>query len=143
VVPANGITLSSDDRLLFVADGLGVIRMDLLTLSGEDVVPGPGNTLAGFDGLYWHRGGLVGIQNSIGSRRVGRFQLSADGRRVTQAVILERGTDHVASPTTGALVGDDFYFIENSQLGNLARGRIVDPAKLEMVRIGVIHLSTR
>jgi sugar lactone lactonase YvrE len=41
----NGITLSGDGNLLFVADMLGVIRVDLLTNESEDVDPGARSTL--------------------------------------------------------------------------------------------------
>jgi len=52
----NGITLSSGCHLLFVADMLGVIRVDLRTNESSDVGPGAHNTLSGVDGLYWHKG---------------------------------------------------------------------------------------
>src|SRR5437868_5164064 len=46
----NGITLSGDGNLLFVADMLGIIRVDLLSDESEDVDPGAHNTLSGIDG---------------------------------------------------------------------------------------------
>src|SRR5262249_16246975 len=78
----NGIALADDDRQLFVADDLGVVRVDLVTSSSADVKPGTRSTLAGIDGLYWHNGGLVAVQNGIGSPRVAAFRLSSDGLRV-------------------------------------------------------------
>jgi hypothetical protein len=56
----NGITLSGDGNLLFVADMLGVIRIDLLTNESADVDPGAHNTLSGIDGLYWSKGEFSG-----------------------------------------------------------------------------------
>jgi sugar lactone lactonase YvrE len=136
----NGITLSGDERLLFVADSLGVIRVDLATGASRDVIPLPGSTLAGADGLYWHRGSLVAVQNGIGVARVARFQLSADGRRVTRAEVLEQRTGLLADPTTGAVAGDDFYILADSEIANFASGRVVDPAKLVPVPIAVVSL---
>src|ERR1700745_1563970 len=67
------------------------------------------DTLAGADGLYWYKGGLVGIQTSPSLRRVMRWKLWGDGRRVVASETLERGTELVADPTTGAILDDKFY----------------------------------
>jgi DNA-binding beta-propeller fold protein YncE len=136
----NGIALADDDRQLFVADDLGVVRVDLLSQASADVNPGPHSTLAGVDGLYWHNGGLIAIQNGIGSPRVAAFRLSKDGLRVTQTTILETRSPLSALPTTGAIRGSDFYFIANSQIDNMNDDRVLDVTRLERVRIAVVHL---
>jgi len=137
----NGITLSGDGNLLFVADMLGVIRVDLLTNESEDVDPGAHNTLSGIDGLYWNKGEFLGVQYGTGAYRVMRWQLSPDGRKVTASGILEHRTDLVSNPTTGAVLGDNSYFIANTGIYNLEDDRIVDPAKLEPVHIAVVALK--
>ena len=137
----NGITLSGDGNLLFVADMLGVIRVDLLTNESEDVDPGAHNTLCGIDGLYWNKGEFLGVQYGTGAYRVMRWQLSPDGRRVTASEILEHRTDLVSDPTTGAVLGDNFYFIANTGIYNLEDDKIVDPAKLEPVHVAVVALK--
>ncbi|HKR85764.1 MAG TPA: hypothetical protein VJS37_16515, partial [Terriglobales bacterium] len=136
----NGIALSGDGNLLYVADAFGVIEYDLRRQKALEVDPGASNTLSGFDGLYWYRGSLVGIQNSMGMPRVTRFQLSADGSRVTSTIILEYRSDYVQLPTTGAIDGDRFYFMANTQIDNWKNGQIVDPKKLKPVRIAVLRL---
>lgn len=136
----NGIALADDDRQLFVADALGVVRCDLQTDASADVNPGPRSTLAGIDGLYWHRGGLLAIQNGIGSPRVAAFRLSSDGLRVTKTTVLENRSPLVALPTTGAIKGNDFYFITNSQIDNLNDDKVLDPTRLERIRIAMVHL---
>jgi len=78
----NGIALADDDRQLFIADDFGVVRVDLAQGASADLGRGPNNTLAGVDGLYWHNGSLIAIQNGIGSPRVAAFRLSTDGTRV-------------------------------------------------------------
>jgi sugar lactone lactonase YvrE len=137
----NGITLSNDGNELYVADLLGVIRMDLKTNTSEDVKPSPHDTLAGVDGLYWYNGGLVGVQYGTGARRVMRWKLSSDGRRVTASEVLERGTELVEDPTTGAILDDQFYFMANTGIDNLDDDKIVDPAKLEPLHIAVVPLK--
>jgi hypothetical protein len=137
----NGIALASDDRMLYVADALGVIAVDMSEGGkSKDVDPGPHTTLAGADGLYWHNGSLIAIQNEIGSPRVAAFRLSKDGLRVTQTTVLEYRSAFTVLPTTGAIRGNDFYFIANSQIDNLNGSRIMDVTKLEPVRIAVVHL---
>ena len=136
----NGIALADDDRQLFVADDFGVVRVDLDSGVSMDVIPGPRNTLAGIDGLYWHKGSLIAVQNGIGSPRIAAFRLSKDGSRVTQTIVLENRTAFTATPTTGAIHGNDFYFIANSQVDNLNGDKIMDVTKLAPVRIAVVRL---
>ena len=103
--------------------------------------PGKGNTLAGIDGLYWYQGDLLGVQYGTGSFRVARFRLSPDGLRVTQTETLEHRTPLVDFPTTGAIAGENFYFIANTGIGNLRDDMIVDPEKLEPIYIAVVPLN--
>jgi hypothetical protein len=137
----NGITLTDDGNVLYVADFLGVQRIDLRSKEAQEIRPMAHDTLAGVDGLYWYKGGLVGIQNSTSLRRVMRWKLSRDGRSVVAGETLERGTELVRDPTTGAILDDKFYFMANTGIDNLDdNGRIIDPAKLEPLRIAVVPL---
>jgi DNA-binding beta-propeller fold protein YncE len=137
----NGITVSDDGPLLYIADAFGVLQYDLRAQKGREVQAGPSNTLSGFDGLYWYRGSLLGIQNSLGLPRVVRLQLSQDGLRVTATRVLEYRTNFVQSPTTGAIDGSDFYFMANTQIDNWKGEQIVNAKKLAPVRLAVIHLE--
>jgi sugar lactone lactonase YvrE len=136
----NGIALSSDDQRLYVADSLGVVIVDLASGASRDVDPGPRSTLAGIDGLYWHSGRLIGIQNGIGSPRVALFRLSSDGLRVTRTNVLENRSNLCVLPTTGAIRGSDFFFIANSQIDNMNNDKVMDVTRLEVIRIGVLRL---
>jgi hypothetical protein len=136
----NGIALADDDRTLYVADAVGIVKIDLQDGTSRDVDPGPRNTVAGADGLYWHKGSLIAVQNGIGAPRVAAFKLSKDGSRVTQTSVLENHTQFTVLPTTGALHGNDFYFISNSQIDNLNRDKVMDVTKLAAVRIAVVRL---
>jgi sugar lactone lactonase YvrE len=136
----NGIALSEDDHTLYVADSLGVVRVDLASGENRDVDPGQKSTLAGIDGLYWHNGSLIGIQNGIGSPRVAAFRLSSDGLRVTRTTVLENRSNFCVLPTTGAIRGSDFFFIANSQIDNMNNDKVMDVTRLEVIRIGVLHL---
>jgi hypothetical protein len=136
----NGITLSEDDHTLYVADSLGVVRVDLSNGESRDVDPGPKSTLAGIDGLYWHNGSLIGIQSGIGSPRIAAFRLSSDGLHVTRTTVLENRSNLCVLPTTGAIRGSDFYFIANSQIDNMNNDKVMDVTRLKVIRIGVLRL---
>jgi hypothetical protein len=136
----NGIALADDDRTLFVADAVGVVKIDLADHSSREVDPGPRSTLAGADGLYWHKGSLIAVQNGIGSPRVAAFKLSRDGTRVMQTMVLENRTQFTTLPTTGAIHGNDFFFIANSQIDNLNGDKVMDVTALAPVRIAVVPL---
>jgi sugar lactone lactonase YvrE len=133
----NGIALTDDEHTLFVADQLGVLSFDLKSGASIEVDPTPHNTLAGIDGLYWHKGSLITVQNGIGTPRVVAFHLTPDGLRVTKTTVLQ---NFLKTPTTGAIRGDDFYFIVNTQIDNLNGEHILDNTKLQPVRIAVVHL---
>lgn len=136
----NGIALADDDRALYVADSLGVIRYNLANGTSQDVRPGEHSTLAGIDGLYGYRGGLVAVQNGIGTPRIAAFRLSDDGSSVTHTEVLENRTPLTELPTTGAIRGPDFFFICNSQLDNLNGDNVLDITRLAPVRIAMVRL---
>jgi sugar lactone lactonase YvrE len=136
----NGITLSGDGDVLYIADDLGLTRLDLRTNESRDVAPAARDSMGGVDGLYWHKGSLVGIQYGTGANRVMRWKLSGDGRRVESSEVLERGTEMVKNPTTGAILDDRLYFMANTGIHNLQDDQIVDTSKLEPVKIAVMAL---
>ena len=138
----NGIALSDDGNLLYIADAFGIVQLDLRNNSSHEVVPGPRNTVSCADGLYWYRNSLVAIQNGLfESRRVAQFRLAPDGFTVTATAILEYRSPLVTRPTTGAIVGSKFYFMSNTQVNNFKNEKIIDPAKLAPVKISVVELQ--
>jgi hypothetical protein len=54
--------------------------------------------------------------------------------------VLENHTPFTTLPTTGAIRGNDFYFIANSQIDNRNGETIMDVTKLAAVRIAVVRL---
>jgi hypothetical protein len=126
----NGITLSGDQRTAFVAHREGISAIDVV--KGERHLLAPSNTVdvLGIDGLYWHRGSLIGIQNGR-RNRVQRFDLAPDGRSITTSTILEANHPMFMNPTTGVVVGNEFFYIANSQFGSFdANGALFDRDRL-------------
>jgi len=83
----------------------------------------------------------VGVQYGTGAYRVMHWKLSTDGREARSSETLERGTAMVRDPTTGTILDGKFYFMANTGIANLDDGKIVDPAKLERLRIAVVTLK--
>ncbi len=129
----NGIALSDDGRFLYVAHVLGIAVRELSSGRQFDL-PAPDDvTLIGIDGLSFHRGALVAVQNGMEPNRVAYFPLAPSLDRVTGLRVLERGHPAFEIPTTGAVAGDVYYFIANSQLRALGPQGVADPGKRKPV----------
>jgi hypothetical protein len=131
----NGITLSEDGRTLFIADfvhGITVLRLD----SGErlPLLHPRGATTRGVDGLYFHQGSLVAVQNGHGPGRIVRMTLSDSKDRILRTELLEANHPSFRIPTTGVIAGEALYLIANSQLRSMgADGQYLPPEQLEPV----------
>ncbi len=135
----NGIALSADESTLFVADfvnGLSAIR---LADRKRTTLPHPrGASTRGIDGLYFHRGALIGVDNGAGAGRIVRFELAPAQGRILGVTVLESGHPSFEIPTTGTLDGDDLVYIANSQLRSFEDGQIFPPDRLfptELLRL--------
>jgi sugar lactone lactonase YvrE len=119
VVP-NGIAFDDEGKVLFVADDVGVHRVDVAARTTRLLPHPPGTSLASFDGLYFQRSAagsrLVGVQIAAGPGRVVEATLSQALDAVTGVRILESDHPLFEGPTTGAVVGDALFVIANSQL---------------------------
>jgi len=133
-----GMAVSADGRFLYFADyTLGIFGVDLAAGRAFDLRFDPARmALGGVDGLAWYDNHLVAIQSGMSPRRVTRFSLGADGRSVIAATVLDSANTHFTLPTTGAIDGDGFYFIANSQKnGYDGYGSPKDVSKLKPVEI--------
>jgi len=111
-----GITLSPDGERLFVADySYGIYRVDPET--GEVwLLPCPREaTLLGIDGLYTHKKTLIAIQNGVQPHRVVRVRLGKHLDTVDKVEVLEANHPRFDEPTLGLVLGDEFFFVANSQ----------------------------
>lgn len=130
----NGIALSEDERTLYVANFRGINRFDLATKE-KTLIESP-SLLGGIDGLSWYQGTLIGIQNAVGKPRVIRVQ-PENG----QVEVLEAKNPLFEIPTTGAVAGNEYYFIANPGLRSFNDDHTIWPMeKLEdpvMLRIGL------
>jgi hypothetical protein len=113
---ANGIALSPDGSLLYVSTfPEGITVLDLKTLVATPIARPDDLCLAMIDGLYFHRGTLIGIQNGFMTPRVVRFVLTREFRAIERFEILERRNPWFDGVTTGVLAGSDFVYVANIQ----------------------------
>ena len=99
--------------------------------------------LIGSDGLYRYKDKLVAIQNVTFPEGIVEMTLSDDQASITSLRHLLTGIREFDTPTTGVIVGDEFYFIANSQLTQIigTGGKIKNPGKLKESVIMKIKLN--
>jgi sugar lactone lactonase YvrE len=109
-----GITEGSKPNEIYVADyAKGFFRIDLTTKAITQLKPDANVTLLGTDGLYFHNGKLIAIQNGINPNRVAAFTIQGD--RITATTTLEANHPDFLEPTLGYIDGNDLIYIANSQ----------------------------
>lgn len=116
----NGIVVTPDGRSVFLGNWRGIWRIDADTRKFARLEHDAGISASAIDGLYLHRGALVGIQNYTHPGRVVRWTMNAEQTRLVRQEVLESGNAALEEPTTGTLVGDTFYFIANSQIRRMS-----------------------
>jgi sugar lactone lactonase YvrE len=137
----NGITVSRDGRFLFVAGWYGITRVDLKSRATQLLKSS--SQIAGgcLDGMYEYHGDLVGIQNCIhDSGRVLRLRLNPQRDTIVSVQVLESYNPLFEGITTGAIVGNRFYFMANTQIHNIAPDGSI-PVSVRFNPIHVLRLN--
>jgi sugar lactone lactonase YvrE len=133
LLSAQGLALTPDERTLYVADyARGILRVDLAS-RGVTLMRTADAVLAlGIDGLYYHEGRLIRIQNGVAPHRVVRLILSPAGDSLVEAQVMERAHPRYQEPTLGVLVHGELFYIANSQWERFGQdGGIPDSTALE------------
>jgi DNA-binding beta-propeller fold protein YncE len=113
---ANGITISPDGYLLYVSTfPNGITVLDLKTGNTAPISRPADLCLASIDGLYFHEGSLIAIQNGFMNPRVIRLVLSRDLRGIEHYDILERRNPLFDGVTTGVIAKGEFFYMANIQ----------------------------
>jgi hypothetical protein len=115
MVSLRGVTLSDDDRYLYVADyEMGILVVDLVEREAVTLRAAPTLNLGGIEGLFFKDGHLITIQNGNEPQRIMRLQLGDDGTSVTGVGALAVAQPFFDYPNFGALRGDELVFLANS-----------------------------
>ena len=112
---ANGITSHNDT--LYVSTSRGIVRINTANDS-INPLPLPDFMVLGIDGLYYYKNSVIGIQNVIYPVTVVRYHIDNHQNKLSKAELLSVADPSFVIPTTGAMVGDDFYFMSNNNIGN-------------------------
>ncbi|WOD44039.1 SMP-30/gluconolactonase/LRE family protein [Hwangdonia lutea] len=115
----NGITISADDKYLFVAHADGLAKIEIETKNYSELKNPDQLKISrreSIDGLYFYKNTLIGVQPDV--KTVRQFTLNNQLNTITNSKILERNHPMMNNPTTGVLVGDQLYYIANAQFGS-------------------------
>ncbi|MBL8298181.1 MAG: hypothetical protein JNN30_07540 [Rhodanobacteraceae bacterium] len=113
----SGLTVSNDGRTLYFADpALGLFGVDLATGKAFGVGHSPDSlVVGGVSSLFWYDGCLIIVQDNMVPQRVMRLKLDSAGHNVVSAMPLDAAKPEFSLLGNGAVAGDDFYFVVNSQ----------------------------
>lgn len=140
----NGITATADEKKIIVstAGGQGIVSIDLTTKEIKSIRHAR-YLLIGADGLYRYKNKLIAVQNVTFPEGIVEMTLGENNESITDIRHLAVGHPQFDTPTTGVIVGDEFYFIANSQLLQLMgnNGKIRNSEKLKETIILKIKLN--
>lgn len=128
-----GLDFSADGKYLFVADyGRGIFVSEVKSKKFVKLERPENVSLLGVDGLYFHKGSLIAVQNGSRPHRIVRAFLNPAMNRVERLEVIEANHPLFDEPTLGVVAGDKFYFIANSQWGSVnEQGQLAPADKLK------------
>jgi sugar lactone lactonase YvrE len=140
VLSPNGITISTDGRVLFVADVDHIRAFEISSGRAWRVRMPDSVNVSGIDGLAFHRNELI-AHHPLSNWRIARYSLDPSWRRIMGRRLIDANTPDGRTSTTGEVVGDDYIYIGNSQIDRM-NARTIDAATMNPVRIYRLPLLT-
>ncbi|HYG48765.1 MAG TPA: hypothetical protein VD846_12605 [Allosphingosinicella sp.] len=108
----NGIAADPASGRLFVADANGILVHDIAAGASWHLEP-EATSIAGIDGMIWHKGALVGVQNQTIPARLLRIRPDSAARRAEVAVLL--ADPAVGNSATVAAMDDEAFVYSRSR----------------------------
>ena len=140
IVHPNGITISPDNKYLYIASNEKGIRV--LDIEKREIIGEPDSSVnsTGIDGLKFYKNSLIGAQNevkTISDVKIAQYFLDETGTKITGMKIIDQANPHFNIPTTFVIADNDLFCLANSQLGNIGYPelRIINPEELNDVLI--------
>lgn len=132
---ANGMVLSSDNAMLYVASNTkGIVIVDLRNKSIYQIVCNLPIETKGIDGLMLYGNSLVGVFNGDGDMKkhhISRYLLSTDGSEIVSSSIIDQNNPLFNEPTSGVIVNDELYCLAATYLRQFVMDGNVDVTKLK------------
>jgi sugar lactone lactonase YvrE len=138
ILGPNGITISSDGRVLFVADVDHIQALEIRTGATWRLATPDSVSVAWIDGLAFAGGSLI-AHHPISFWRIARYSLDPSWRRIEGRQLLEANTPDGRTSTTGEVVGGDYVYIGNSQIDRM-NAKTIDAATMDPIRIYRVRL---
>jgi DNA-binding beta-propeller fold protein YncE len=111
-----GVAPAPDGKNVYLVDySNGLLRLSLATREVSRVVTESGTSPRGCDGIIWHRGSIIAVQNGTRTRRILRVGLNTAGDSIASAEALDENTAIADEPTIGTIVRGEFVYVANSQ----------------------------
>lgn len=144
-VNLQGLALDEKNGRLYVADYLSGLYAVHLKTGRVDAIANPTNAhLGGIDGLYLHRGDLIGVQNGTSPQRIVRIDLDSKSATALSLEVLQQALPEWSEPTHGFVDGDQFVYIATSNWPAYGDdGKIRDGATLAPLRLMSAPLASR
>ena len=140
---AQGMAVSADGRLLYVADyRYGLAAVERTSGRAWRMRAPPDMMLDGIDGLVRDHGRLIVTQNGAPPLRIVALTLSPDGLRIAGLRVLERANPAWEEPSLGTVIGNRFVYVSNPQWSRYGAGGAVtgegpvQPTRLRALRLG-------
>ncbi len=115
LVSLQGLCFDTSGETLFVADyRFGLFRFSMKNRTYAALENLTDQPLKGIDGLYFHRGQLVGIHNGLRPFQVVAYRLSGSYEQIEAFEYLDKALPEMGEPTLGVVVADALYYIANS-----------------------------
>lgn len=133
LISPNGITMSSDGRVLFVTDADHIRAHDVQTGATWRVAAPDSIGVSGIDGLAFVDGALI-AHHPLTFWRIARYELDTTLRRIVRRTLIEANTPDGRTSTTGEVIGGDYVFIGNSQIDRM-NARTIDAATMDEIRM--------
>jgi hypothetical protein len=131
----NGVAMGDGGRYLFVAQGLDLLRIDLVNLGVEAVqVPNSVETV-GTDGLRFQNGKLYAVQNLLTRGTVVEIGLDATRTKATSYRFLDRANPLFDLPTSGTFAEGRLYLVAGTQLYRYGRDKQPEPSEIKPLRL--------
>lgn len=131
---SNGLAVSSDNTLLYVATADGITIINLKTLKINPIRTAKNISAAGIDGLVFYGRSLIGVTNSKNDESemfIAAYQLCQTLDEITEMSILDKGNPVFNLPTTCVVADDYLYCLANTSLRTFFNDRTNSKNKLQ------------
>lgn len=127
-----GITMNSDENLLFVADYLKGIAAISLRDNQRKWFTFPEGTIGkGIDGLCFYNHSLIAVQNGVKPIRLVRFNLNEVGSEIIGYQIIDHNRAEFNEPALATIIANKLCFFANSPWQFYDKNGNLDSTKVE------------